>query len=158
MGKLLLTGGAIVVVIVTAVMIQPEKSPSASVTIDEANQKVTVYKSPTCGCCGNYISYLEREGFDVETIQTQEMDEIKDRNGVPHNMRSCHTSVFGDYIVEGHIPLAAVEKLLIDKPQIRGIAMPGMPQGSPGMPGPKQGEFIVYSLNNDGSTSEFIRL
>ena len=73
-------------------------------------------------------------------------------------MESCHTVVIGDYFIEGHIPLEAVEKLLVEKPDIKGIAMPGMPSGSPGMPGAKKGDFVIYAVNNDGTTEEFMRI
>ena len=73
-------------------------------------------------------------------------------------MESCHTTVMGNYFVEGHIPLEVVNKLLTEKPDIKGIAMPGMPNGSPGMPGVKRGDFVIYAINNDGSYAEWMRL
>ena len=85
-------------------------------------------------------------------------DFVKEKYGIPYSMRSCHTTVIGDYFVEGHVPIEAVEKLMLEKPDIKGIALPGMPSGSPGMPGSKQGPFIVYAINKDGSTSEFMRI
>ena len=73
-------------------------------------------------------------------------------------MEICHTTIIGDYFVEGHVPLEAVEKLLTEKPDIKGIAMPGMPSGSPGMPGAKKGDFVIYAVNRDGSYEEWTRL
>ena len=73
-------------------------------------------------------------------------------------MQSCHTTTIGNYFVEGHIPIEAIEKLMTEKPNIKGIAMPGMPSGSPGMPGAKQGPFIIYAIGNDGSVGEFMRM
>lgn len=119
--------------------------------------KVTMYKSPTCGCCAGHAAELERQGFDVEIIPTSDMQSIKQKYGIPSNMRSCHTSIIGDYVVEGHIPIEAIEKLISEKPDIDGIAMPGMPAGSPGMPGIKRGDFVVYALS-DGQTEEFARI
>jgi len=85
------------------------------------------------------------------------MDAIKDEQGIPQDMLSCHTTIIGGYVVEGHVPLEAVEKLLVEKPDIRGIAMPGMPSGSPGMPGLKS-TFSVHSLMHDGGTSLFVKM
>ncbi len=76
--------------------------------------------------------------------------EIKDDLGIPDDMRSCHTSLVGDYYVEGHVPLAAIQKLLEEQPDIDGIAMPGMPQGSPGMSGEKDGTWVIYSISDSG--------
>jgi hypothetical protein len=121
------------------------------------DKKAIVYKSPTCGCCGNYITYLRSKGFDVEVKNVQDADSIKDKYGIPYEMSSCHTTVIGDYFVEGHVPVEAVDKLLTEKPDIDGIALPGMPAGSPGMPGFKRGEFIIHSLN-EGEVSEFMSL
>ena len=123
-----------------------------------AGMQTTVYKSPSCGCCGNYIGYMERRGVDVETKNVSDIERVKNDNEIPEDMKSCHTSLIGDYVVEGHIPLEAIEKLLAEKPDIRGIAMPGMPSGSPGMPGAKTGPFEIYSLNHDGSTELFMSL
>ena len=86
------------------------------------------------------------------------MSSVKANYEIPSQLESCHTAVIGDYFVEGHVPLEAVEKLLMEKPDVAGIAMPGMPSGSPGMPGTKRGDFIVYSVNNDGSYEEFMRI
>ncbi len=103
--------------------------------------KVTVYKSPTCGCCVNYISLLEKRGYEVEVIETQDMASVKQQYNISSDMESCHTSIFGDYVVEGHVPFNVVAKLLEEKPDIRGIALPDMPAGSPGMPGFKKRSF-----------------
>lgn len=120
-------------------------------------QAVTVYKTATCGCCGNYVTYLERSGFDVEAVNVPSLGDIKTQYSIPADMQSCHTTVIGDYVVEGHIPVEAISKLLAEKPAIRGIAMPGMPSGSPGMPGPKE-PFLIYELNDGGKGPLFIEL
>ena len=85
------------------------------------------------------------------------MNSIKEKYNIPYNMQSCHTTEIGDYFVEGHVPIEAVNKLLAEKPDIDGITLPDMPSGSPGMPGPKREEFIIYSLK-DGEAEEFMRL
>ena len=117
--------------------------------------KVTLYKSQSCGCCAGYASALERQGFNVETVPTSNMAAIKDKYDVPSNMGSCHTAVIGDYFVEGHVPFEAIEKLLQEKPAIDGIALPGMPSGSPGMPGSKTEKWTIYSISN-GQATEFM--
>ena len=119
-------------------------------SVDPA-KKVVVYKSPTCGCCVKYVSYLEDHGYDVEVNIIKDMNSIKSKYGIPENMESCHTMLIDDYVVEGHIPLEAVDKLLQDRPDISGIALPDMPAGSPGMPGTKIEPFKIYSLNITGT-------
>ena len=119
---------------------------------------VTIFKSITCGCCDLYASYMGKKGFNVEVKQTDDLTPIKNRYNVPSPMESCHTTVIGEYFVEGHVPVEAIEKLLAEKPDVAGIGMPGMPSGSPGMPGAKQGQFIIYSINKDGTINEFMRI
>lgn len=121
-------------------------------------QAITVFKSPTCGCCAVYTRYLDNKGYDVTINEIPDTSTEQKKYGVPNQMRSCHTSIVGNYFVEGHVPIEAIEKLLAEKPSIKGIAMPGMPAGSPGMPGSKSGPFIIYAINNDGSVQEFMRL
>lgn len=122
-------------------------------------QEITIYKSTSCGCCGIYANYFQRKGSsDLEIVNTENLDGIKKKYNIPTELQSCHTTIIGDYFVEGHIPVEAVEKLLNEKPNIKGIAMPGMPEGSPGMPGAKRGDFVIYAVNHDGSYEEFARL
>jgi hypothetical protein len=116
------------------------------------SEKVTVFKSPACGCCEDYAAYLERQGFTVEMVETDNMNRIKEKHHIPPQLGSCHTSLIGNYIVEGHVPVEAIHKLLAEKPSIAGIAMPGMPSGSPGMPGRKEEPFVIYSFDETGKT------
>jgi hypothetical protein len=117
-------------------------------------KEAIVFKSPTCGCCGNYIEYMEEQGYKVKKVNVQDLTEIKERYNIPQDMQSCHTTLIGDYFVEGHVPIESVEKLLTEKPDVDGIALPAMPSGSPGMPGEQTGEFTVYSIT-DGKASAF---
>jgi len=120
---------------------------------------VTVYKSSTCGCCGLYVGYLNSKiKVKVNVVDSLNVDAVKRDKGVPISLQSCHTTVIDDYFIEGHIPLEAINKLLQEKPDIKGIAMPGMPTGSPGMPGAKTGDFVIYAVNKDGSYDEFMRI
>ena len=123
-----------------------------------AGEPVTIYKSQSCGCCGLFVKYMNQKGLNVEMVSVDDMAPIKSRYAVPSTMESCHTSVIGGYVVEGHMPIEAIEKLMSEKPDIKGIALPGMPYGSPGMPGSKEGPFVVYALQNDGSVTEFMRI
>jgi len=122
-----------------------------------ANLSALVYKTPTCGCCHVFSQYLKSEGVSVEVKDLGDLSEIKKEYGVPRELESCHTSIINGYVVEGHIPLEVIDKLVIEKPNIKGIALPGMPAGSPGMPGPKVGEWTIFALNNDGTTSVYMK-
>ncbi len=123
------------------------------------NGEVKFYKSITCGCCEVYSSYLSQKGkLNVNNIEQEDISAIKEEYGIPSNLQSCHTYIIGGYFVEGHMPLEAVDKLLKEKPDIKGIALPGMPAGSPGMLGTKNAKWTVYSVNKDGTTGEFMTI
>lgn len=114
----------------------------------------TVYFQPNCGCCKEYMKYLEQNGIDIERkeISLEELGEKKEELGIPAGAAACHTMVIDDYVVEGHVPVETIEQLLTEKPEIDGIALPGMPMGSPGMTGFKTGVFKIQSFA-DGSTT-----
>ncbi len=118
---------------------------------------VTVFKSPNCGCCNGHVSAYKQSGFDVDVNQMSNMDSIKEKHNIPANMLSCHTAEVEGYFVEGHVPIEAVEKLLEERPDIDGIALPGMPSGTPGMPGQKRGTWTIYAIK-DGETSVFMEI
>jgi hypothetical protein len=135
----------------------PASQETVSDTAGRYGQKVVIYKSPYCGCCSSYIPYLEKEGFQVEIIDTEDLSSVKEKYQIPEEMGSCHSLILGEYFVEGHVPMEAIRKLLNEKPEIDGIALPGMPAGSPGMPGPKTEAFVIYALS-DGTPSPFMTL
>ncbi len=120
--------------------------------------KVTIFQDPSCGCCGLYGDYMRKNGFDVEVKLVTDLAPIKEQNGIPQNLLSCHTSLVDSYFVEGHVPAEAIQKLLSEKPDIKGISLPGMPSASPGMPGKKMAPFVIYYLKQDGSIGEFMRI
>ncbi len=122
---------------------------------EEAKVVFRVFKTPFCGCCSLYIDYLKEEGFEVETVDIEDPARIKKKYKIPPEMQSCHTATVQNYFVEGHVPVETLRKLLREKPRVDGIALPGMPSGSPGMPGPKNETFIVYALT-DGKSSVFM--
>lgn len=105
-----------------------------------------LYKNPNCGCCDEYAKYLKANGFDVTVIPTHNLTQMQVQNRVPAQLAGCHTTVVGDYLFEGHIPVDAVKRVLEEKPFIRGLAVPGMPAGSPGMTGAKKGPLHVYYI------------
>jgi hypothetical protein len=111
----------------------------------------TLYKDPECGCCAQYADYLDSNGFAVQVVPTDDLAAIKAKFGVPDSLMGCHTLIVEGYVVEGHVPLAILRKLLADKPAIKGISLPGMPVGSPGMTGSKTEPFTVYEI--DGETA-----
>ena len=123
-----------------------------------AGEAVTMYKDPNCGCCGKWAAHMRAQGFVVNEIATRAMADVKREAGVPQALGSCHTAQVGGYIVEGHVPAADVKRLLADRPDIAGIAAPGMPQGSPGMEGPYPAErYEVVSFDRDGRSAVFAR-
>lgn len=110
---------------------------------------VTLYKSPTCGCCEKYVDYLRENGFAVKTVDENNMDAIKKRFGVS-KVASCHTAVIDGYVAEGHVPVGAIRKMLKEKPAIAGISVPGMPMNSPGMGEMKKGTLAIYAVPKNG--------
>ena len=116
---------------------------------------VVVYKSPTCGCCKNWISHLQENGFTVEVHNRRNMNPIKTELGVPRHLQSCHTATVGGYVLEGHVPADDIARLLKEKPAIKGLAVPGMPMGSPGMEGPRKDAYDVVSFRENGRTTVF---
>lgn len=115
-----------------------------------AATQVTLYKNPQCSCCEGYAAYLRDNGFDVEVKPSNDLAEISRNAGVPEQMEGCHTAFIEGYVVDGHVPVAAIKKLLAERPAIAGITLPGMPMGSPGMGGEKTGPFTVYAVTKDG--------
>lgn len=113
---------------------------------------IKVYKSPSCGCCGDWIKHLEQNGFTVHSVNQNNMSLIKQQMGVPQNLQSCHTGVINGYLVEGHVPAADVRQMVTHRPAIKGLSVPGMPIGSPGMEmGSRVEAFKVISFKADGS-------
>ena len=126
--------------------------------LNAAPVAVTLYKSPECGCCESYSAYLRQHGYAVVSQATNELAEISRKAGVPAELQGCHTSFAGNYVVEGHVPVEAITKLLAENPAIKGIVLPGMPDGSPGMGGEKAGPFTIYALGEDGKSPVFMVL
>jgi len=135
-----------------------EVEPILAVADFGVGQSVTLYKSPNCGCCSGHAEALEAAGFEVTIEETDNLDLVKQTHNIPADGASCHAIVIGDYVVEGHVPLEAIEKLLAEKPDIAGIGLPGMPIGTPGMPGRKTGPYEVYQLSETGEMSSYVNI
>ena len=112
---------------------------------------VTVYKSPTCGCCAKWAAHMRANGFQVTAIDRDDLDAIKQARGVPADLQSCHTAIVGGYTIEGHVPASDVMALLSTKPVAFGLAVPGMPVGSPGMEmGDRKDPYAVMIFGDKG--------
>jgi hypothetical protein len=124
-----------------------------------ASPLVEVFKTPTCGCCSQWVEHMRANGFTVRTTDLNDLTEIKKSRGVPDQVQSCHTAVVNGYVVEGHVPAADVHRMLKEKPAIAGIAVGGMPVGSPGMETPyvKAQPFNVVSFAKNGTTRVFAK-
>lgn len=123
---------------------------------DPTRHIVTVYKSPTCGCCQKWVEHMEEAGFTVDAHDMDDMTAVKDEHGVPSNLHSCHTAVVDGYVIEGHVPAESVVQLLTDRPDVAGLAVPGMPMGSPGMEvGNRVDPFDVVAYDEAGPIKVF---
>ena len=120
-------------------------------------QVVEVFKTPSCGCCYGYVLFLKEEKFKVKQTDMRSLHAIKQKYNIPVEMQSCHTTIMGKYFIEGHVPFEAINKLLKEQPDIDGIALPGMPIGTPGMPGDKDEPYVIYQLK-DGKSSVFMTI
>lgn len=111
----------------------------------------TLYRNPNCGCCEDYARYLKANGFDVKLVSTRNLAQMQKENGVPEKLAGCHIAKIGPYIFGGLVPVDSVKRVLKERPFIKGLTLPGMPSGAPGMPGEKKGPLNVYviSFSND---------
>ena len=159
--KALVVGIAVILAALALIMAGPdgdrrgdaENTGKAEVEIVSLNFEM--YHSPACNCCKRYAAYLREMNYTVRQIETTEVVEVKNRFGVPRELWSCHTIKAGKYFIEGHVPAEAIEKLMTEKPDIDGIALAGMPPGSPGMGGNKTEPFRIYYISG-GEKGEFM--
>lgn len=147
------------IVLLLAACAQPGGAPSTARSDAGifAGVELLLTKSPTCGCCAGHAAYLRRLGMSVTERSVADMNGVKDVYRIPAEMRSCHTSTIGRYFVEGHVPYEAIEQLFAQRPDIDGIALPGMPPGSPGMDGELDGPLVVYAIKGGMVLGEFGR-
>ena len=116
---------------------------------------ITVYKSPLCGCCTKWEKHMEANGFRVKSVKMDDVRPIKTRYGVAPSLASCHTAVIDGYVIEGHVPAADIKRMLKERPRIQGLAVPGMPSGSPGMEQGYNDPYEVLSFDNAGNLSVY---
>ena len=120
---------------------------------------LTVYKSPTCGCCSMWVEHMEAAGFQVEAIDRDDMAAVKDSLGLPSDLSSCHTGVIDGYVIEGHVPAEQVARLIEEKPEALGLAVPGMPIGSPGMEqGDRRDAYDVLVVGSEGEAAVYTHI
>lgn len=118
--------------------------------------EMTVYRSAACGCCGGWVQHMAEAGFEVEVVEDRDVVAVKDELGVPRSLHSCHSATVGDYVVEGHVPADDVKRLLREQPGVKGVSVPGMVKGSPGMPGVPE-PYAVTTFTAAGSTNLWAR-
>ncbi len=131
----------------TAVILSALTAP----TLAQGPLAMTVYKSPTCGCCAKWVEHIKKAGFAVTVKDMPNVGEVKYARGVPAELGSCHTAVVGNYVIEGHVPADVVQKLLKEKPAVAGLAVGGMPMGSPGMEGSYTDRYDVVAFDKNGN-------
>ena len=142
------------VAIAMSILLVGEPSLAAS----SKSSTINVYRDPSCSCCGGWIDHLAAKGFQPTSIATSDMETIKQQYGVPGDLASCHTAVIDKYVIEGHVPVEDIKRLLVEKPNVTGIAVPGMPIGTPGMEnGDRKDSFTVFSFDQQGKTAAFNR-
>ena len=118
-------------------------------------EDILVYKSPTCGCCKKWVKHLENNGFNVKTKDIRDMSSVKNKFGVKKQFQSCHTAKIGNYFIEGHVSASDIKKLLKDKPNIKGLSVPGMPMGSPGMEGHRKDKYDVIAIDKNNKATVY---
>ena len=135
----------------------PEDPPGAVLAAASQHSPFVVHRTDTCGCCGAYEEILEAHGVAVEASVHEDVSHVRRAFGVPEDQASCHTGQIAGYAVEGHVPLEAIDRLLTERPEVDGIALAGMPAGSPGMPGPRQGPLVVTLIDGGEVVGELGR-
>ena len=140
---------------VVALALTTGAAPVSPVTAGEKKPVITVYKDAGCGCCKSWVAHLIKHGYRVDAKDTPDMTEVKRALGVPDALTACHTAVVNGYLIEGHVPASDIARLLKEKPKVAGLAVPGMPMGSPGMEGPREQHYQVLSFDKAGKTKIF---
>jgi hypothetical protein len=143
------TDGETTMRVLNVLLLIPTLVLSTAALADESGRQATLFKNPQCGCCEGYADYLRDNGFEVTVHPTHDLSLLHRQHGVPEPLVGCHTTLVDGYVVEGHVPIAAILRLLTERPDIRGISLPGMPAGSPGMSGEKAAPFTIYEIGGD---------
>jgi hypothetical protein len=142
-----------VLVVAAASLLLQSGMPAAA-----AEPLITVHRDPNCGCCGGWVQHLQKAGFPTSVIETKDLDAVKMRLKVPDDLAACHTAEVAGYVIEGHVPASALKRLLAEKPDATGLAVPGMPVGSPGMEGgtPERYDVVLFGPNGRRTFMSFI--
>ncbi len=130
---------------------------SGGALAQQAQQTIDIYKSPYCGCCGKWVDHVTKAGFTVKTHEVDDVPGTRKKLGMPEKLGSCHTAKIGNYLLEGHVPAEDIKRMLKEKPKALGLAVPGMPPGSPGMDVPNSPAYETLLVQNDGSTRVFAK-
>lgn len=136
----------------------PSASPGAQAAAPaQGGTRMVVYKTPTCGCCRAWVDHVQAAGFAVEVRDMPDVAPVKHEHGLPGHLASCHTAIVDGYVVEGHVPADVIRRMLAERPQVAGIAVPGMPMGSPGMevPGGRKDPYDIIAFSRDGKVSVY---
>ena len=149
--------GRIIALTVASIALALTTAAARTSASDAAAKKptITVYKDPSCGCCKKWIEHLVKNGYRVDAKDTPNMTEIKHTLGVPDGLTACHTAVVNGYLIEGHVPASDIDRLLEQKPRVAGLAVPGMPAGSPGMEAAGTQRYQVLAFDKSGKTMVF---
>ncbi len=136
-----------------------EQGPNIAASGDAAESapEMLVYKSPTCGCCTLWVEHLEQNGFVVTSKDVQDVTEVKQTSGVPRDLFSCHTGIVDGYVIEGHVPADVIKQFLAERPAAAGLAVPGMPMGSPGMEGSRKDSYEVIAFDREGNRTVYAK-
>lgn len=129
--------------------------PVSAGVFAQSKPHVDVFKSASCGCCGAWVDHLKENGFDVQVNNVDDVSAQRKQLGMPERLAACHTAKVGNYLIEGHVPAADIQRLLKQKPSALGIAVPSMPPGSPGMPSAKPIPYNTLLVAKDGSTQVY---
>ena len=136
----------------------PAPVTGAAATVDQDLPQVVVYKTETCGCCNGWVEHLRAAGFDVDARNVRDLMSVKLDAGVPGPLVTCHTALVDGYVVEGHVPVDQVKRMLAERPHVAGIGVAGMPIGSPGMEGPNPQPYQVVAFDRDGGMSVYAEI
>jgi hypothetical protein len=119
---------------------------------------ITVHRDPSCGCCSGWVQHLQQSGFVTKVLETRDIDAVKTRFGIPDDLAACHTAEVMGYVIEGHVPVEALRRFLAEKPNAAGLAVPGMPIGSPGMEGgtPERYDVVLFGPNGRRTYMSFV--
>jgi hypothetical protein len=147
-----LAAGVLVILAICASVIADLTRPAPAMA-----QEIVITKSPTCLCCDKWVAHVKKAGFRTRVESVADLAAVKEQRGVPALLGSCHTAVVDGYVIEGHVPAEDIQRLLRERPDVAGLAVPGMPMGSPGMEGPRRDRYEVIAFQKDGTGTVFAR-